>query len=222
MSDATYPAGQGRSLRSAMMAAWRFNGWTTSASWWSRLMPHLFFRRARPQTPGASDDRRRLVRRASWTARQARRDRHDAYGGRPRQDRARAFDAASGRRSPDGPVNALGYLRYVRGGRPRRHAGPAPASTAQLVDERSSTKTCIGSDYLRGPRDPHRAGRTNRHDETWRSGVIPGTLGPGLGKETLGRAAQGVYRAADVDAGTHPRAPMAPYQIPKNQPGTSN
>src|SRR5439155_13594755 len=26
-------------LRSARMAAWRFDGWTTSASWWNRLMP---------------------------------------------------------------------------------------------------------------------------------------------------------------------------------------
>src|SRR5947208_9087732 len=33
----------GQSLRSAIMAAWRFNGWTTSASWWNRLMPLSLF-----------------------------------------------------------------------------------------------------------------------------------------------------------------------------------
>src|SRR5439155_13029848 len=40
---------------------------------------YLFFRRAGPRTRRASHDRRRLVRARHWTARPARRDRHDAY-----------------------------------------------------------------------------------------------------------------------------------------------
>src|SRR6266508_3537725 len=114
------------------MAAWRFNGWTTSASWWNRLMPLSLFRRAGPRTRRASHDRRRLVRARHWTARPARRDRHDAYAGRPRPDRTLAISrAACGRRSPErsGERSRL-PTRHVRGGGHRRYARPADPKSA--------------------------------------------------------------------------------------------
>ena len=78
-------------VRSARMRAWGFNGWTTSASWWSRSMPLSRFSRSWASARRASHDRRRLVRARHRTARPARRDGHDAHAGRPRPDRLSRF-----------------------------------------------------------------------------------------------------------------------------------
>ena len=55
----------------------------------------LVLRRAGPRARRASHDRRRVVRARHRTARPARRDRHDAYAGRPRPDRALAISRAA-------------------------------------------------------------------------------------------------------------------------------
>src|SRR6266540_3514893 len=147
------------------MAAWRFNGWTTSASWWNRLMPLSLFRRAGPRTRRASHDRRRLVRARHWTARPARRDRHDAYAGRPRPDRTLAISRATcGRRSPERPGERSGLPAcHVRRGRPRRYAGPAPRARRAARRRGGSVRKRVSALLRPRPRGhSHRAGRANR------------------------------------------------------------
>src|SRR5205807_3782641 len=137
---------------------------------------YLFFRRAGPRTRRASHDRRRLVRARHWTARPARRDRHDAYAGRPRPDRTLAISrAACGRRSPERPGERSGLPACdVRRGRPRRYARPAPP-TRRAARRRSGPVRRRVSALLRPrPRGhSHRAGRANRLTPDTRSGVIP-------------------------------------------------
>src|SRR6266571_1684205 len=136
---------------------------------------YLFFRRTGPRTRRASHDRRRLVRARHWTARPARRDRHDAYAGRPRPDRTIAISrAACGRRSPERPGERSGLPAcHVRRGRPRRYARPAP-QTRRAARRRSGPVRRRVSALLRPrPRGhSHRAGRANRLTPDTRSGVI--------------------------------------------------
>src|SRR2546426_3865056 len=159
------------------MAAWRFNGWTTYGIVVESLDAAIsFFRRAGPRARGASHDRRRLVRARHWTARPARRDRHDAYAGRPRQDRTLALShAASGRRSPEraGKRPRL-PPRHVRGGRPRRYAGPAPRARRAARRRSGPVRRRVSALLRPRPRGhSHRAGRANRLTPDTRSGVIP-------------------------------------------------
>src|SRR5437868_7117550 len=164
---------------------------------------YLFFRRAGPRARRASHDRRRLVRARHWTARPARRDRDDAYAGRPRPDRTLAISpAACGRRSPERPGERSGLPAcHVRRGRPRRYARPAP-QTRRAARRRSGPVRGRVSALLRPrPRGhSHRAGRANRLTPNTPSGVIPELTSPDTGVHDLVADAVGVLDAYEIQA----------------------
>ena len=127
-------------------------------------MPPSLFRRAGPRTRGASHDRRRLVRRVTGLRDQrveiAMMRMPDGHG----RIEPRAFYAASGRRSPErtGQRPRL-PPRHVRGGRPRRYAGPAPRARRATRRRSGPVRRGVSALLHTRPRGhSHRAGRANR------------------------------------------------------------
>ena len=134
-----------------------------------------FFAELGLELEGRAHDRRRLVRARYWAARRARRDRHDAYAGWPRQDRTLAFSrAACGRRSPERAGERSGLPAcHVRGGRPRRYAGPAPRARRAARRRSCPVRRCVSALLRPRPRGhSHRVGRANRLTPDTRSSVI--------------------------------------------------
>jgi catechol 2,3-dioxygenase-like lactoylglutathione lyase family enzyme len=116
-------------------------------------MPLSLFSPSWASTRGASHDRRRLVRARHWTARPARRERHDAYaGGHGRIELSRFLTPPPVTDHRNAPVNALGYLRVMFAvddlddtlARLCEHG-------AQLVDEVVQYEDVYRLCYVRGP-----------------------------------------------------------------------
>jgi catechol 2,3-dioxygenase-like lactoylglutathione lyase family enzyme len=136
------------------MAAWRFNGWTTSASWWNRSMPLSHF-----SPSWASNSKGRAMIEGDWSGRvTGLRDQRvevammrtpDGHG-RIELSRFLAPPVVADHRNA--PVNALGYLRVMFAvddlddtlARLRRRG-------AQLVDEVVQYEDVYRLCYVRGP-----------------------------------------------------------------------
>jgi catechol 2,3-dioxygenase-like lactoylglutathione lyase family enzyme len=116
------------------MGAWRFNGWTTSASWWNRLMPLSLFS---PSWASNSKGEIAMMR---------------APDGHGRIELSRFLAPPVVADHRNAPVNALGYLRVMFAvddldetlARLRRHG-------AQLVDEVVQYEDVYRLCYVRGP-----------------------------------------------------------------------
>ena len=123
------------------------------------------------------------------TARPARRDRYDAYAGRPRQDRLSRFShAACGRRSPESPPRPRLALRVMSDD--LDDTPPGFASTgAQLVDEVIQHKDANRLCYVRGPEGILIGLSDNSADALTRSGVIREHLSRRASQRRRGRVA---------------------------------